>query len=39
MKLTLDGKQVSSAEFGEGTLSELIRNLSRKSLRRELLSQ
>lgn len=30
MKLTLDGKQVSSAEFGKGTLSELIRNLEQK---------
>lgn len=30
MKLTLDGKQISPAEFSEGILSELIRNLERK---------
>ena len=30
MKLTLDGKQVSPADFGKGTLSELIQNLEKK---------
>jgi len=30
MKLTIDGKKVSLADFGEGTLSELIRNLEKK---------
>jgi len=30
MKLTLDGKQIRTAEFGEDTLSDLIRNLEQK---------
>ena len=30
MKLKLDGKQISTTEFGDGTLSSLIRNLEKK---------